>query len=88
LIRLIGFEELGGKDGFSTGTLELRLSQSGGRYFGTSVIVSHQHIGVLAKPVDDTIPTMYGTSGKSRPSRGFVRASRQNGGDDGSDLDI
>jgi hypothetical protein len=27
--RLIGFEELGGNDAFSTGVLELRLSQSG-----------------------------------------------------------
>jgi hypothetical protein len=87
--RLVGFEELGGNDAFTTGALELRLTQSGRRngLFWRSVVLTVCVPGVLAKPADDHIPTMYGTSGSSKPSAGYSRAVRDND-DDGSDLDI
>lgn len=87
LHRIVGFEDLGNDDAFSTVTLELRLSQSGRQETLSAELVLMGMIGVLAKPTNDVIPTMYGTSSSSTFRVGGSAVRARSGGDD-SDLDI
>ncbi|KAJ3828402.1 thioredoxin-like protein [Lentinula raphanica] len=65
--RVVGFEELGNNDGFTTAALELRLSVCGRRPLHFSnFLMPHWFSGVIQKPTGNVMDPIYSVSSKYR----------------------